>query len=365
MHACRCTCWGTRTAWRLRSSRSVRAARRRPSWASSAKRHTWCCPWTRCAAIVIVLAFVCWSCQFLLLARCCLVPLPSVCSSAEGELHDRAKDPWGAGARAGCHGPRAAHRERADAPCRWPRAHRHRQRSGQPRRGGQGGGGREGVHVQPAGGAAPARHRHCALHPRGVMLHPFASTTPEVALSSVLPCPAVSVRQQLGSDLPVTHTVPRRHTHCRGRHACCPPAVGFPVRVRYSACLLLHVLCMQVADFVLTSDICVERKAVPDLISSLDSGRLYSQAVAMCRHYKTPVLLIEFDPKKAFALQSMSDMGTEIRGSNVMSKLVILLHNFPKLRYVISCIRALPCYSSLSAACGLQRVGHLPAARRQ
>lgn len=122
---------------------------------------------------------------------------------------------------------------------------------------------------------------------------------------------------------------------------------------------------MQVADFVLTSDICVERKAVPDLISSLDSGRLYSQAVAMCRHYKTPVLLIEFDPKKAFALQSMSDMGTEIRGSNVMSKLVILLHNFPKLRYVISCIRALPCYSSLSAACGLQRVGHLPAARRQ
>lgn len=85
---------------------------------------------------------------------------------------------------------------------------------------------------------------------------------------------------------------------------------------------------------MLTSDICVERKAVPDLISSLDSGRLYSQAVAMCRHYTTPVLLIEFDPKKAFALQSISDMGMEIRGSNVMSKLVILLLNFPKLRCV-------------------------------
>jgi DNA excision repair protein ERCC-4 len=95
----------------------------------------------------------------------------------------------------------------------------------------------------------------------------------------------------------------------------------------------MHV---QVADFVLTKDICVERKAVPDLISSLDSGRLYSQAMAMCRHYATPVLLIEFDPKKAFALQSLSDMGSEIRGYNVMSKLVILLINFPKLRCALS-----------------------------
>jgi DNA excision repair protein ERCC-4 len=89
---------------------------------------------------------------------------------------------------------------------------------------------------------------------------------------------------------------------------------------------------MQVGDFVLTPDICVERKAVPDLISSLDSGRLYTQAVSMCRHYATPVLLIEFDPKKAFALQSVSELGTEIRSNNVMSKLVILLLNFPKLR---------------------------------
>lgn len=90
---------------------------------------------------------------------------------------------------------------------------------------------------------------------------------------------------------------------------------------------------MQVGDFVLTEEMCVERKAVPDLISSLDSGRLYTQAVAMCRHYKTPILLIEFNPKKAFALQSAADMGTDIRGNNVMSKLVILLLNFPKLRY--------------------------------
>jgi ERCC4-type nuclease len=31
--------------------------------------------------------------------------------------------------------------------------------------------------------------------------------------------------------------------------------------------------------------------------------RLYSQAEAMCKHYRTPVLLIEFDGDKPFMLQ--------------------------------------------------------------
>jgi hypothetical protein len=35
-----------------------------------------------------------------------------------------------------------------------------------------------------------------------------------------------------------------------------------------------------VGDYVLSPDIAVERKAVPDLIQSLASGRLYSQARA-------------------------------------------------------------------------------------
>ena len=90
---------------------------------------------------------------------------------------------------------------------------------------------------------------------------------------------------------------------------------------------------MQVADFVLSPEICVERKAVPDLIQSLDSGRLFTQAEAMCKHYSTPVLLIEFDPDKAFALQSMADIGDDIRANNVTSKLTLLLLHFPKLRY--------------------------------
>lgn len=58
-----------------------------------------------------------------------------------------------------------------------------------------------------------------------------------------------------------------------------------------------HYLCpYQVGDYLLSPDIIVERKAVPDLIQSLASGRLYSQAEAMARAYRSPLLLIEFDP---------------------------------------------------------------------
>ena len=55
---------------------------------------------------------------------------------------------------------------------------------------------------------------------------------------------------------------------------------------------------IEVGDYVLSPDVCVERKAIPDLIGSLQSGRLYNQAEAMCRHYKIPILLIEFEREK-------------------------------------------------------------------
>ena len=60
---------------------------------------------------------------------------------------------------------------------------------------------------------------------------------------------------------------------------------------------------LQVGDYVLTPDVCVERKSISDLIGSLNSGRLYTQATAMTRHYHRPVLLIEFPENKAFSLQ--------------------------------------------------------------
>ena len=60
---------------------------------------------------------------------------------------------------------------------------------------------------------------------------------------------------------------------------------------------------IQVGDYILTPQICVERKSISDLIGSLNSGRLYNQALSMTRHYAKPILLIEFDHNKPFHLQ--------------------------------------------------------------
>ena len=57
-----------------------------------------------------------------------------------------------------------------------------------------------------------------------------------------------------------------------------------------------------VGDYILSPEICVERKGISDLFQSFASGRLYNQAEAMSKYYKFPCLLIEFSADKAFAL---------------------------------------------------------------
>uniref|UniRef100_A0A8B9ID12 DNA repair endonuclease XPF n=1 Tax=Anser brachyrhynchus TaxID=132585 RepID=A0A8B9ID12_9AVES len=59
---------------------------------------------------------------------------------------------------------------------------------------------------------------------------------------------------------------------------------------------------LEAGDYILTPDVCVERKSISDLIGSLNNGRLYTQCILMSRYYKPPILLIEFDPNKPFSL---------------------------------------------------------------
>ncbi|KAL6094425.1 ercc4 [Pungitius sinensis] len=89
---------------------------------------------------------------------------------------------------------------------------------------------------------------------------------------------------------------------------------------------------LEVGDYILTPDTCVERKSVSDLIGSLQSGRLYAQCLSMTRYYKKPVLLIEFDPAKPFSLMARSDFRHEISSNDVSSKLTLLTLHFPRLR---------------------------------
>lgn len=89
---------------------------------------------------------------------------------------------------------------------------------------------------------------------------------------------------------------------------------------------------LEVGDYILTPDTCVERKSVSDLIGSLQSGRLYTQCVSMTRYYRKPVLLIEFDPAKPFSLMARSDFRNEISSNDISSKLTLLTLHFPRLR---------------------------------
>jgi len=101
----------------------------------------------------------------------------------------------------------------------------------------------------------------------------------------------------------------------------------------------IEPITLQVGDYILTPEMCVERKSIDDLIGSLKSGRLYHQALMMCRHYTKPILLIEFDQNKPFDLQGRfylsKDMTTSHR-NDITSKLQLLTLHFPKLRLVWS-----------------------------
>lgn len=130
-----------------------------------------------------------------------------------------------------------------------------------------------------------------------------------------------------------------------------PPRVVVDVReFRSSLPSLLHgrsmviVPCMlTVGDYILSPNICVERKSVSDLISSFRDGRLYTQAETMFQHYKNPMLLIEFDQNKSFTLEPFADLSGSLSSvaptnvsSDLQSKLVLLTLAFPKLRIIWS-----------------------------
>ncbi|KAH9299438.1 hypothetical protein KI387_031120, partial [Taxus chinensis] len=93
---------------------------------------------------------------------------------------------------------------------------------------------------------------------------------------------------------------------------------------------------LEVGDYILSPDICVERKSIADLFSSFLSGRLYHQAETMIRYYRIPVLLIEFSQDKSFSFQSANDIGEDISPFSIISKLSLLVLHFPRLRLVWS-----------------------------
>lgn len=89
---------------------------------------------------------------------------------------------------------------------------------------------------------------------------------------------------------------------------------------------------LEVGDYVLSPELCVERKSISDLYGSFKSGRLHTQATVMCRHYQNPILLIEFEEGKKFGFQSSARLGEKVSAGDITSKLVLLTRHFPRLR---------------------------------
>ena len=116
---------------------------------------------------------------------------------------------------------------------------------------------------------------------------------------------------------------------------------------------------LEIGDYVLSPEICFERKSLSDLTGSLSSGRLFNQATAMLRSYKMPALLIEvstchcvaataihscrtvlgddivtaqFDMEKSMSLWNGLPVSPDVAVNHVASKLVILTLHFPSLR---------------------------------
>ncbi|KAI0819608.1 hypothetical protein BC628DRAFT_1401839 [Trametes gibbosa] len=126
---------------------------------------------------------------------------------------------------------------------------------------------------------------------------------------------------------------------------------SLPSLLHASGLLVLPVT-LTVGDYILTPDICVERKSIPDLISSFSSGRLYTQCELMSAHYKQPILLIEFEEHKSFSLEAVADVKSYAKSSkyppkkkpldappssalqSLQSKLVLLTLTFPRVRII-------------------------------
>lgn len=101
----------------------------------------------------------------------------------------------------------------------------------------------------------------------------------------------------------------------------------------HQANLKIVPMTLEVADFVLSLDIGIERKSVPDLHGSFGSGRLFNQAEALCRHYKQPCLLIELDENRPLSLAAVSGgVPSELLATSIISKMVLLIQQFTSLR---------------------------------
>ncbi|KOG96284.1 ssDNA endodeoxyribonuclease RAD1 [Saccharomyces eubayanus] len=122
------------------------------------------------------------------------------------------------------------------------------------------------------------------------------------------------------------------------------PGLLFRYGIRVLPCMLT------VGDYVITPDICLERKSISDLIGSLQNNRLATQCKKMLKYYKYPTLLIEFDEGQSFSLEPFSErrnyknkdistvhpISSKLSQDEIQLKLAKLVLRFPTLKIIWS-----------------------------
>lgn len=100
---------------------------------------------------------------------------------------------------------------------------------------------------------------------------------------------------------------------------------------------------LTVGDYIISDEVCIERKSIPDLKSSLEKGRLFEQCLKMFQYYKTPIILIEFDNSTSFSfeqikvgfyLENSGKPQNDLQIKKIQRDLMTLIKEFPKLRII-------------------------------
>jgi Fanconi anemia group M protein len=62
---------------------------------------------------------------------------------------------------------------------------------------------------------------------------------------------------------------------------------------------------LDIGDYVLSKDVCVERKTVEDFLSSMIDGRLFSQIINLRQNYQKPLIILEGNMHELFTLRNI------------------------------------------------------------
>lgn len=122
------------------------------------------------------------------------------------------------------------------------------------------------------------------------------------------------------------------------------PGLLYRYGVRVVPCMLT------VGDYIITPDICIERKSIADLIGSIQNHRLIAQCRKMMRNYKYPTLLIEFEEGQSFSLEPFSErrsyrskelstvhpISNKLSQDEIQMELATLAMKFPGLKIIWS-----------------------------